>query len=76
MKSEFEKWWNKKGVISGSYETASEKAWLAALQWALSKCQAVKLAGDYYLNRVISEETVDAEIKKLKSKVGNERKIK
>lgn len=65
-KSAFEKWYNKHGIAFNLNNIAAELAWLAALRWALSKCQATKLAGDYYLTRVISEETIEAEIKKIK----------
>ncbi|MCK9482817.1 MAG: hypothetical protein M0R34_00425 [Candidatus Marinimicrobia bacterium] len=73
-KSAFEKWEKKIGHIAlygrnrdeYLFNEGRETGQLESLQGALSKCQATKLAGDYYLTRVISEETIEAEIKRIK----------
>ena len=46
-------------------EAAFNAGRLNALQWAVDKAEAVKLSGNYYLTRVISEEIIKAEIKKM-----------
>ena len=63
-KSAFDKWYDKKGFVYEGNSEICEKAWLAALQWALKqKIKPVKDGNATTFSSGIDTDKIKAEIK-------------